>query len=130
MKKKMLFIVTLICMFVPVFNVCAVTKVSCGNITGIAAKIPELTSFAVTIIQISVPVILVIVGSLDFFKALSAQKEDELKKGQKMFIKRLVIAGVIFFAIVVSKAIVSIVADTSSANIVECMDCFLSNDCK
>ena len=129
MKKKILFMIMLFCMLVPVLEVSAVTKVSCGNITGIAAKIPELTSFAMTMVQIAVPIILVIVGSLDFFKAISAQKEDEMKKGQKMFVKRLVLAGIIFFVIVIAKVLISVVADSSSANIIDCMDCFLSNDC-
>lgn len=130
MKKKLLYFITLLLALVPVLNVSAVTKVSCGNINGIAAKIPELTSFAMTLIQIAVPVILVIVGSLDFFKAITAQKEDEMKKGQKLFIKRLILAGIIFFVVVIAKALISIVADASSANIIECMDCFLSNKCK
>ena len=130
MKKRILVIITFLFAFVPVLDVFAVTKVSCGTITGIAAKIPELTSFAMTMIQISVPVILVVVGSIDFFKAITAQKEDEMKKGQKIFMKRLILAGIIFFSIVITKFIVSIVADTSSTNIIECMDCFLSNDCK
>ena len=129
MKKKILFMIMLFCMLVPVLEVSAVTKVSCGNITGIAAKIPELTSFAMTMVQIAVPIILVIVGSLDFFKAISAQKEDEMKKGQKMFVKRLVLAGIIFFVIVIAKVLISVVADSSSANIIDCMYCFLSNDC-
>ena len=129
MKKKILFMIMLFCMLVPVLEVSAVTKVSCGNITGIAAKIPELTSFAMTMVQIAVPIILVIVGSLDFFKAISAQKEDEMKKGQKMFVKRLVLAGIIFFVIVIAKVLISVVADSSSSNIIDCMDCFLSNDC-
>ena len=129
MKKKILFIIMLFCILVPVLEVSAVTKVSCGNITGIAAKIPELTSFAMTMIQIAVPIILVIVGSLDFFKAITAQKEEEMKKGQQIFVKRLIIAGIIFFTIVIAKVVISVVADSSSANIIDCMDCFLSNDC-
>lgn len=106
---------------------CGNTKLSCGNVTNIPEKIPELTSFAITVIQIAIPIVLVVMGSLDLFKGLSAQKEDEIKKGQQMFIKRLVYAAIIFFVIVVAKLLISVVADsTTSNNIAECIDCFLS----
>ena len=129
MKKKYIYIVILIAVFMPVFDVVAASKVSCGNVTGIPAKIPELTSFAVTMIQIAVPVILVVMGSMDLFKGITAQKEDEIKKGQQLFIKRLIAGALIFFVVVIAKLLISVVADTSSENIIECIDCFLSNEC-
>ena len=127
MKKKVLGIILFAIMFLPIISVSAVTKVSCGNVTGIPEKIPELTSFAITIIQIAIPIVLVVMGSLDLFKGLSAQKEDEIKKGQQMFIKRLIYAAIIFFVVVIAKLLISVVADsTTSNNIAECIDCFLS----
>lgn len=108
-------------------------KVSCGSgegaVTGIPKKIPELTSAAFTIIQIIIPIILVIMGSIDLFKGITAGKEDEMKKGQQMFIKRLVVAAVIFFVVAIVKFLISVVADTNETNIVDCIDCFVSNDC-
>ena len=130
MKKKILFITLLLFVFVPVFAVSAADKVDCGNVTNIPAKIPELTSYAMTIIQIAVPIIFVIVGSLDLFKGLTSQKEDEIKKGQQAFVKRLIIAVLIFFIVVIVKLVISVVAEGSNADIVECMDCFLSDNCK
>ena len=100
-------------------------KVSCGDITGIPEKIPDLTSFLITLIQIVVPIVLVIIGSIDLFKGITAGKEDEMKKGQQMFVKRLVVAVLIFFVVVIVKFLISVVAD-STDNIVECIDCFLS----
>ena len=130
MKRKNIYIVILMFMFMPIFNVYAAAKVSCGNVTEIPAKIPELISFAVTMIQIAVPIILVVMGSMDLFKGITAQKEDEIKKGQQMFIKRLIVGALIFFVVVIAKLLISVVADSSSANIIECIDCFLSNSCK
>ena len=106
---------------------CGSPKVSCGNITGIPKKIPELTNFFVIIVQVIVPVILVIMGSIDLIKGLTSQKEDEIKKGQQIFIKRLIIGGIIFFVIVIAKFLVSLIAEGSSNNIANCIDCFFSN---
>ncbi len=104
------------------------SSVSCGKIEGIPGKIPEITSLIVTIVQIAVPVILVLMGTLDLFKGITAQKEDEIKKGQQMFIKRLIVGAIIFFVIVIVKVLISIVADSTNDtnNITECIDCFLS----
>ena len=88
MKKKIFILLLFAMMFLPILDVSAeVTKVTCGNITGIPKKIPELTSFIITVVQIAVPVILVVLGTLDLFKGVTAGKEDEIKKGQTMFIK-------------------------------------------
>ena len=37
--------------------------------------------------------------------------------------------ALIFFVVVIAKLLISVVADTSTANIIECVDCFLSNKC-
>ena len=107
------------------------SKVSCGKIGKFNRKIPEITSWIINIAQVLVPVILVIMGSIDFVKALSSQKEDEIKKGQQFFIKRLIVAIIIFFVVVIVKLIVSLASNgkTESKNIIKCIDCFISNDC-
>lgn len=103
-----------------------------GRITGIPKKVPELTSTAVTIVQIAIPIILILMGSIDLFKGITAGKEDEMKKGQQMFIKRLAVGAIIFFVVIIVKFLISIVADSESItnNIVDCIDCFVDNDCK
>lgn len=129
-KNKLIVIALLFVMLLIPSNTFAVTKVSCGNVTGIPKKIPEIASYIMTIVQIAVPVILVIIGSIDLIKGITSQKDDEIKKNQKIFIKRLIVAVLIFFIIVIVKFIISLVADSSSGNISSCIDCFLNNSCK
>lgn len=107
------------------------TPVSCGDglLTLIPNAIPKIVSIAYTIIQIAVPVILVVMGSLDLFKGITASKEDEMKKGQQLFIKRLISAALIFFVFVIVKVVVSAVADGDSVAILDCVECFISNHC-
>ena len=130
MKKNILRILLVMGFILPIMNVSAISKVSCGNITGIPAKIPELTSFAMTVVQVAVPVILVVLGTIDLLKGITSSKEEEIKKGQQTFIKRLILAAMIFFVVVIAKFFISLIADTDKANIVECIDCFVSNNCK
>ena len=104
--------------------------VSCGGlIDNIPTMIPKVVSIVYTIIQIAVPIVLVVMGSLDLFKGITAQKEDEIKKGQQIFIKRLIAAAIVFFTFVIVKFVISLVADTSGNAILECAECFLENDC-
>ncbi len=111
------------------FNI--LTKVSCGRVTNIPYKIPHLTAELVTILEIAVPIILIIIGSIDLVKGIMAQKEDEIKKGQQIFVKRLIAAAIIFFVVAIVKLVVSVVSDSmDNADMVECIDCFISGVCK
>ena len=40
------------------------------------------------LIQFAVPIVIIILGSIDLFKAVIASKEDEIKAAQKLLIKR------------------------------------------
>lgn len=113
------------------YNNYSPATVSCGGglLTSIPNAVPKVVSIVYTIIQIAIPVILVVMGTLDLFKGITAQKEDEMKKGQQMFVKRLIAAALIFFVFVIVKVIISFVADGSSVAIMECAECFINNNC-
>ena len=48
------------------------------------------------IIRIAIPILLIVLGILDFVKAIFAGKEDEMKKAQSNFIRRVIAAIVVF----------------------------------
>lgn len=109
---------------------------SCGNnmVTNIPTALPKVISIAYTLIQIAVPVVLVVLGTLDLFKGITASKEDEIKKGQTMFIKRLIAAALVFFVFVIVKLIISFVADDGKSDnkairIMDCAECFIKKEC-
>ena len=104
---------------------------SCGDgmITNIPSAIPKVISIVYKLIQFIVPVLLIIFGMIDLVKGITAQKEDEIKKGQQIFIKRLVTGVVVFFIFVFVKLFVSLLADGNSASIMDCVECFIANKC-
>ncbi len=61
------------------------------------APIIKLVKFVLTCIQWLVPIVIIILGSLDLFKAVIASKEDEIKAAQKLLIKRVIYGVAIFF---------------------------------
>lgn len=132
MKKKILLltVLTMIMAYTP--SVLASQRITgCDNVPGfkgliIDPKIPNTVHTVILVIQIVVPIVLVIFGMLDLFKGVTAQKEDEIKKSQQMFIKRLISAALVFFVIVFVKLIISFAAGGDNKTIMDCADCFLS----
>ncbi len=73
----------------------------------------DLTQFIHTIIliiEIGVPILLIIFGMLDFAKGVMASSDDDIKKGQRAFFKRLLAAVVVFFIFSVTQLVVGLVA--------------------
>ena len=111
------------------YNNYAPSTVSCGNIAEIPKLLPKVISIIYNVILIAVPILLVVIGSLDLVKGVTASKEDDIKKGQQMFIKRLISAVLIFFVFMVVKIVISFVEDEKSPNILDCAECFINNYC-
>ncbi|MDD3340787.1 MAG: hypothetical protein PHN72_01100 [Bacilli bacterium] len=118
------------------FNLLALTKdsdYSCGGGTfTFQGILPNIVSSVIMIIQIGVPIILIVMGMVDLGKAVMAQKDDEIKKGQQTFIKRLLAAVIVFFIVAVVKLVLSVIGESNSLG---CINCFInadpaSNDCE
>ena len=126
MKKKVLFVLILLIIFMCVPSVMAADIQGCSIIPGakIDVKIANTVHYIILAIQIAVPILLVIFGMLDLAKSIIAQKEDEIKKGQQIFIKRLITAAIVFFVIAVVKFLIGFVADDEG--IMTCFDCFIN----
>lgn len=99
---------------------------SCGDgyLTDIPGSLLRVTGLLYTLFQVVIPVILVIICSIDLIKAMAGQKEDEIKKGQHLLIKRLIQAIIIFFVFAIVKFLVSVVSQNSSS-VIDCVNCFI-----
>ena len=107
---------------------------SCGNgfLESIPVTIPVIGRIVYLVVQILVPIILILLGSLDLVKAVIGQKDDEIKKNQQVFMKRLIGAALIFFVFAIVKFVISIVSSDNSGKIMDCVDCIIRNsdNCK
>lgn len=137
MKRKIIFISVLVVMVSIFFTtpVLAQTKniASCdaaiSSTVIIDEKIPNVVGTAILIIKIVVPILLVVFGMIDLVKGVVAQKEDEIKKGQQIFIKRLISGVIVFFVFTIVQLLISLVAGEENKNILACADCFINRDC-
>lgn len=75
-------------------------KVDCNDIFGDKNDPDSLRSIideVLLYIRIIIPVLVITFGTVDLAKAVFASKEDEMKKAQKTFVKRVIIGAVFFF---------------------------------
>ena len=100
---------------------------TCGelnlNVSGVLINLVHTIYLA---IQVGVPILLVFFGMLDLGKAVMAQKEDEIKKGQQMFVKRLITAVIVFLVFFIVQLVIGLVS--SDASVTSCAQCFINAD--
>lgn len=63
---------------------------------GLSSRLLVLLSNILKWVKYILPVIVIVLGILDFIKAIASEKEDEMKKAQKGFITRLIAAALVF----------------------------------
>lgn len=61
----------------------------------------ELIKFLLKMVQWIVPVILILLGTIDLVKAVIAGKDDDIKKHQQTLIKRIIAAVIVFLVPVI-----------------------------
>lgn len=132
MKKKLSYLFLLVICSIMVGPVYAESIAGCDAFLGdnvslsIDAKIARTVHIVILVIQIVVPIVLVIFGMIDLMKAVISGKEDEIKKNQMTFVKRLIAAAIVFFVFVIVKLLISFVAGDNSTNLINCANCFIN----
>ena len=112
-------------------NVDNLVYVSCGDSFDIPYQAPKIMSFFVYLLKIGTPIILIFFSIIPLVKAITKSNEDELKKAQKILIKKLIAAALVFFTVSIVQFVIMKVADsTETGNISKCFDCFLNNNCE
>ncbi len=76
-------------------------------------KIIRLLKAFLQIIQIAVPIGLILLGTIDFGKAVVSVDEDGIKKGQKTFFRRCVSAVLVFLVVTIVNLIMGIIAGSN-----------------
>lgn len=101
---------------------------TCGGIDNFvfSGMFPYVVSTVVMIIKIVVPILLIVFGMLDLAKAVIASKEDEIKKSQTTFIKRLIAAVIVFFIVSLVQVVIRFVAGNAEEDVMGCFNCFVN----
>lgn len=93
-------------------------------------QIPYLISVVYNILKIGVPIILVILGMIDFGKSVIAKDQEAMKVAQQAFIRRLIAAVIVFMVLLLVQFLIRLVApEDEKGSITDCMNCFLNGEC-
>ena len=126
-KIKNIFLTVLVLSLIIVFNVNAEGFSNgtfyCGD-TELPVALKNIVRIAILAIKIFVPVILVIMGMIDFGRAALANEEKDAKASLPRFIRRSIAAVAIFFIVSIVQFIFGMVDDKSVGS---CFGCLLGN---
>ena len=87
---------------------------ACGGLLPLVRMLRKILS----IVQIFIPILLILFGTIDLGKAVIASDEKEIKGAQSKLIKRCIYAVAIFFVVMLVTVVMNIVASSGekSAN--------------
>lgn len=90
------------------------------------SQIIELLGFSYNLLLITVPIIVIIFGIIELVKAVTAGKEDTMKKAVNKLIKLVIIAVLVFFVGLFIKVVVNILDENviKDTDTKACLDLF------
>ena len=77
----------------------------------------------INILQIAIPVIIVLLGTIDLGKAVMAGDDKKIKEAQKMLIMRLIYGVAIFFIVVIVQIVFGLIAEQGASTSSTCFAC-------
>lgn len=96
----------------------------CGLIDN---NLASLIHTIIIILKFAIPILLIIFGMIDLAKGVISSKEDEIKNGQRLFIKRLIAAVIMFFVVTIVQLLVGLVDDKNSG-VWECANLIMNGE--
>lgn len=107
-------------------------NVTCGtNAMSFPAVVPNLISLCVKLTRYLVPSLLIILGMIDFTKAVLSGDDKASEASKKNFIRRCLIAVVLFLTVSIITWIFALLSSRSNGtinnnDIVDCINCFIN----
>lgn len=109
-------------------TMCHICDTAFKNTAGIPSTLVSIVGLIYKAIQIGVPIILIIVGMFDMGKAITQQKEDEIKKAQSLLVKKAIAAGIVFLMFSLVSLLLNIVGGRED-NTWNCISDLIHGNC-
>lgn len=97
------------------------------DLKDIPESLPIYISNIINLIKIIVPIVLVLMGMIDFARAVMSSDEKQMKESQSRFIRRIMAAIFIFLIVAVVQFVFGIIKTDGS--LAGCINCFVNGDC-
>lgn len=97
---------------------------------GIPGDLVRIIHYIYLAIQVIVPVLLIIFGMIELAKAITVQKEEEIKRAQGSFMKKLIVAVIIFLVFSIVRFVFYFAnSDKDSAKVWGCVNQLIDGNC-
>ncbi len=83
------------------------------DICATIAPIIRIIRTVLDIIQIGIPIILILMGTIDLGKAVLSSDDKAIKESTSKLVKRVIAAVAVFFVVTIVKLIMGIISDSS-----------------
>lgn len=77
----------------------------------------------VNILQIAIPVIIILLGTIDLGKAVMAGEDKKIKEAQKALLMRLIYGVAVFFVVMIVQIVFGLVAEQGANTGSACFEC-------
>lgn len=104
------------------------TYYKCGDLTRISKGVPKFTNLLYRLIKVIVPIILVVMGTSDFLRAVSANDEKSMDETPKRFARRIGAAVLIYFVMTMVQLVIKVIDTDNKSSVLSCAKCFISSE--
>lgn len=101
-------------------------SISCGALSGIPIELTMFSANLISIIKMATPILLIILGMIDFVKATMANDEKVMKESQSKFIRRIIGAVAIFLVVTVIQFIFNVIGTENTNEMAMCINYFIN----
>ncbi len=103
--------------------------IDCGaDIIPIPVETAKFMHTAYILLKIGAPLILVVMGIADFGRAVFSSSEDDIKKKQNRFIKRVISAVLVFLVLSIVEFIFTLLTNAGFTDATVCIDAILNGN--
>lgn len=106
------------------------TYYKCGDLTRIPKGVPKFTNLLYKLVKVIVPIILVVMGTSDFLRAVSANDEKSMDETPKRFARRIGAAVLIYFVMTMVQLVIKVIDTDNKSSVLSCAKCFVSSENK
>lgn len=100
----------------------------CGSLEKIPTGLPKFTKNLYTLVKVIVPIILIVLGMIDFARAVVSNKEENMNQASKRFVRRIAAAVIIFMIFALTQFLVKISDAKEKSDMLTCMKCFMLDE--
>ena len=123
-RKNIRFLIILFVSFILMINVNAeTTEIVAEHFCRDMSKTLQLVGFFLVVVKIVVPLLVVIMGSLDFYHIVMSGKDSDLKKEALILGKRFLMGVIVFLMPSIVNLAVNTLDNNPNADYKVCVDC-------